>query len=182
MVGVALTHRTSRRLAREKATLDLIEKSESSEYYAHNSQVFSRLRMGIGFDHLHPIEDESNADRQAVLNHLNHCELVSLGISMKLLDGKTYRKWMGTPLIRDWKAAADLIWRLRWRRNRKDTRWVYHPKAYEHFEAIACRWGRLKPLKAQRRSKPRDEDAGVGDEAPPVMVGEVVTHMQSALA
>jgi xanthine dehydrogenase iron-sulfur cluster and FAD-binding subunit A len=41
--------RNARRVAREKATIDLIEKVESGEHYRQIAQTFSRFRQGPGF-------------------------------------------------------------------------------------------------------------------------------------
>lgn len=150
---------------REKATLDLIEKRESTDYYISKTRVFSRLRTGIGFDHLHaPMTEGDIGDRQSVIGYLNHYELVALGILRGVLDNDFYFQWMGTSFVREWKAAEEFIWRMRFNRNRKETGWTYNEKVYEHFEKVACSWDpTLKPLIDRGWPWPLDEEAGPAD-------------------
>jgi len=137
----------TRRLARQKATLDLIEKTESTEHYRAISSTFSRLRRS---DRLRSIEnpktDEDKRDRQDVLDFLNHYELVAIGIREGILDGKIYQAWMLSAFIRDWNAAADIIQAERWRLNQNGTDWIYHAKVFASYGWLACKWSRSARL------------------------------------
>jgi hypothetical protein len=170
LLGIGRARSTAHRVAREKATLDLIEKRESTEYYISKIQLFSRLRLDIGFDHLHPRTVANSADRQSVLNYLNHYELVSLGICKRVLDGTLYQEWMGSTFVRDWNAASSFIDRMRWKRREGGGPWYYDPKPFENFERMACRWSKeAVRLRTRRHIPPADREASISDEPLPVL-------------
>lgn len=134
---------SARALARQKATLDLIEKAESSDFYRDLNAVFSATRKAGDWAVLHdPKSDDLAARRQKVLDYLNHYELVSIGIRAKILDGGFYRRWMFGAFVRDWNAAADFIQRERWKYYPQVNAWTYRPAAYEAYQALACAWSR----------------------------------------
>lgn len=105
---------------RRRATIDLIEKSESSEHY---QRITSTFRQHFAADRtadqrarLHdPQTDDERQNRRHIQQFLNHYELVAVGILGGSLHEKTYRSWMMTVVIRDWNRAADYIQRERWR-------------------------------------------------------------------
>lgn len=139
---------TSRKIARDKATLDLIEKRESTDHYRRINRTFSELRKGPGFGHLAgeltPVDAatdaENQSDRQDVIDYLNHYEMVAIGIERRLLDAATYRAWMQSAFVRDWNAAANWVQRERWRL--VDGAWKYHPSILAAYQRIACRWSK----------------------------------------
>lgn len=157
---------STRAIARRKATLDLIEKRESTDHYREISATFSRLRRTRGFAHLtDPADETALTERRAVLDFLNHYELIAIGIRGKTLDGAFYRQWMMRAFIRDWNDARPFIQQERWRR--VDGAWVYFPSVYQHFGEAAQRWsGDALPL--DRWSfPPAGPTGGPGDEALP---------------
>ena len=140
VLALVVAWRTAVWVARQKATIDLIEKSESTAVYRENSQRFSELRRGAGLAQLaDPQSDQDRRDRRHVLDHLNHYELVALGIRRGVLSGGFYKRWMGGPFVRDWNAALDLIEVERWKRA-PGAEERYDPKTYQNFERIARRW------------------------------------------
>lgn len=160
---------TAHRVARIKATIDLIEKRESTIVYRDCNATFSHLRRGSGFRHLNNPSPDDQDKREQVKDYLNHYELVALGIRKRVLDDDFYRGWMGGPFVRDWNAAGDWIQRERWKRNEAGD-WEYDDNIFEHFEFIATRWSRkARRLKAEPRTPPKDGGAGPGDEALPVL-------------
>lgn len=130
---------TARSVARQKATIDLIEKAESTEYYQRNNAIFSKRRRGEGFLALNNAGVEDR-DRRAVLAYLNHYELVALGIRKRVLDGRFYRQWMGSALVRDWNAAADFIRGERWKYDDATGQWEHQPLAFRQVERLAIKW------------------------------------------
>lgn len=134
--------RNARDTARLKATLDLIEKAESSDFYLRINASFTRVRREALFARLDdPDDDESKALRLDVGAYLNHYELVAIGIEKQILDEAMYRLWMAGPFVRDWNAAADWIQRERWRRGTAEA-WVYRSGIYASYQAVACRWSK----------------------------------------
>lgn len=165
---------TAHNVARLKATLDLIEKRESTEFYRQTNALFSSLRRGRGFAHLNNPTKKHEGDRALVRDYLNHYELVSLGIRTKVLNGAFYRAWMGGPFVRDWNAASDWIQRERWKRDDRTRQWGYDEQIFEHFEYVATSWSTdAVRLKALPRTPPADADAGgVSDEPLPALTGQ----------
>lgn len=134
--------RNARDTARLKATLDLIEKAESNDYYLRINKSFSRVRREGLFDRLDdPLTARDKALRRDVGAYLNHYELIALGIDKAILDEAFYKVWMAGPFVRDWDAAADWIQRERWRRG-ADGGWVYRDELYFHYQRVAMRWSK----------------------------------------
>lgn len=159
----------TRAVARQRATLDLIEKSESSEYYRDLHATYSRLRREGGLPKLaNPQTDIDKADRQAVMNYLNHYELIAIGIRENILDEKFYRSWMRGPFVRDWNAARDLIQRQRWKKL-EDGKWEYYSQTFENYQYLACRWSTDVEYLSEESGGPpsADEAGGPGDEPLP---------------
>jgi hypothetical protein len=111
LVVARTTIETNRRIARVKATLDLIETAESSEYYQGLYQSFKRYRTDNEFKSvvLSPRTAEDTKSRLLCWDFLNHYELVAIGIAEGILDENFYKSWMGYAVVRDYKEAAELI-------------------------------------------------------------------------
>jgi len=155
---------SARELARKKATIDLIEKTESTPHYRALNAAFSGVRRSHGgFAGL--IDDPpSDTLRRQINDYLNHYELIALGIGRGVLDESFYRAWMGKSFVRDWNEAAPWIEQERWRKQ-PDGGWKYHPSVFEHYERIACRWSREA---IRLRDQPRVPPA----EAQPITAGD----------
>ncbi|VVT04815.1 conserved hypothetical protein [Sphingomonas sp. EC-HK361] len=135
--------RNARAVARQKATLDIIEKFESTEHYRSLNEAFSATRKAGGFAALHdPQSDEERKARADVQDYLNHYELVAIGIRNNILDEKIYKEWMGSAVVRDWNAAASYIQRERWRLNEAKDDFVYRPRLYASYQWLASRFSR----------------------------------------
>lgn len=101
----------NRAIVRMRATLDLIERTESSEHYRNlyrnfkelrsNSQVLERLKM--------PTTEADKKLREQVVDYLNHYELVAIGCKHGILDEGFYASWMRSQLVRDWHSAKEFI-------------------------------------------------------------------------
>ncbi len=128
-------------VARKKATLDLIEKRESNDYYQSSHDVFKQIRKNNEFSHLkNPQSEEWAAKRKKVQQYLNHYELISIGIERKILDADTYRYWMESAFIRDWNASAKFIQDERWVLNERKSTWEYNSKLYENYALKVAEW------------------------------------------
>lgn len=65
--------RNARSVARQKATLDLIEKKESTEHYQKIHKAFLAVRLSARFGSLSdPVDDDARESRRQVLDYLNH--------------------------------------------------------------------------------------------------------------
>lgn len=159
----------ARQVARQRATLDLIEKVESGDHYRKIVQTFTELRRGDGFGHLNdPKIAEDKETRRCVNDYMNHYEMVSIGILTGILDEKFYRQWMRGPFVRDWNAAAEWVQRERWKRQ-PDGTWQYYDATFCSFEKLARKWSptAVKLGRTFGGPPPDDEAGGPGDEPIP---------------
>ena len=156
--------RWNRRLARMRATLDVIERTESTEFYQSCHKVFRGRRMsGKGFDDLsHPenapsegVREKLEDERQKVLDYLNHFEIIALGIKRGILDKVFYHDWMYYVFARDWDAAAKFIQMERW--HKKDGEWEYEEEIFENYQGLAIEWGAKENIDKDWMPPPADE-------------------------
>lgn len=135
--------RTNRDIARRRATLDLIEKSESTPYYQEMVACFSELRKaGDKFRQIeNPTNSEIKKQRAKIISYLNHYELIAIGCANGILDEVTYKTYMRSVVVRDWEAAEPFIDFMR-RPESADITSADHAKSiYANFEALAKKWG-----------------------------------------
>lgn len=164
--------RNTRAVARQKATLDLIEKRESTDHYRQISRIFFDLQKGGGFMHLvDPAPDEKPL-RKAVFDYLNHYEMVSIGIRQDILDEKIYRAWMEGAFVRDWNAAADFIQRERWKADAQGN-WSYRASVYENYQHVACRWSSEAVNLIEDKTKQPQVPARPGDDPLPEPIDDI---------
>jgi hypothetical protein len=134
----------NRHVARLKATLDLIEGSESKEYYQQRYAAYRQFRradIAERRDIADPTKREHDDVRSRCWDFLNHYELVAIAGARGLIDLDFYRSWMGPTFVRDWNEAAILVHRARHPDGPGDTG---NPDAYSQFEALARRWGGIR--------------------------------------
>ncbi len=128
---------TNREMARKRATLDVILKSESDEYFERIYAVFlSEKKRSSGLEAL--LQSESDSERKAKMevdNLLNHYELIAISIHQNILDGDFYKEWMRSTYIRHYKESAAYIAGTR----------ENHPKAYICFQKLAEKWDKETP-------------------------------------
>ncbi|MFT0140745.1 DUF4760 domain-containing protein [Alcanivoracaceae bacterium MT1] len=102
-------------IARRRATLDVILRSESETEYLKAYAVFrSEIECDRGLEHL--IDARSDAERstkRAVDTFLNHYELIAIAIEKNILDDHFYKLWMKTAYIRHFDQAKGYIDALR---------------------------------------------------------------------
>jgi hypothetical protein len=159
----------ARSLGRQRATLDLIEKVESTPHYRQRQLLFSDRRIQNTLSDLNnPTNDEAKEERSQVHDFLNHYELVSIGILQNILDEVIYRDWMRGPFVRDWNAAANFIQRERWKWDSEESKWTYYDQLFAHFQVIAMRWSVEAVDLTKRYSAPPPAPIGKIDEAYPV--------------
>lgn len=156
--------KSAREIARKKATLDLIEKVESTPHYRDLQANFRYYAETNAFYRLHaPTGEKDRIDRTAVQDYLNHYELVSIGIENKILDAGFYKRWMATAFVRDWNAASDFIQRERWKQNPDTGEWTYFSGLYETYQRVARRFNKKATLLNETYKGPPDAAEGPGD-------------------
>jgi hypothetical protein len=133
---------TNRAIARLRATLDTIERTESQEHYKNLTSVFKDFRQSSSTEEtieeiLQPRTDKQRARRTEILFFLNHYELIAVGFRTGVLDKGFYAEFMRGALVRDWRAARPLIDRLRIDNEANNP---VPRQIYEHFKELAEEW------------------------------------------
>jgi len=137
---------TDRKTTRIKATLDLIEASESREHYLDLYSHYRKFRVDKQFKTLvlSPEPSDGGTARLRCFDFLNHYELVALGIKEGILDEDFYRGWMEYVVLRDYEEGRDLIVAAR---DDKDPNDPGNMVAYCELEKLCIKWG-ASPISA----------------------------------
>ena len=133
---------TNRAIARLRATLDTIERTESQEHYKHLTSVFKDFRQSEAIQEtieeiLQPRTDAHRTRRTEILFFLNHYELIAVGFRAGVLDQGFYAEFMRGAVVRDWRAARPLIEGLRIDNEANNP---VPRQIFEHFEELANEW------------------------------------------
>lgn len=150
LIVALVTIRINRRIARIKATLDLIESSESKEHYLNLYRNYKKYRMDAEFRRsiINPVNDDERVSQDKCCDFLNYYELICIGFKEGILDERFYRRWMKYAVLRDYHEGADLIADAR--KTTSDGR--RDETAYCELEALCIKWGG-KPVKEILQSK-----------------------------
>jgi hypothetical protein len=136
---------TNRWSARMRATLDLLERLETTEHHLKRYRTFRQVRLEKNGIHrvIQMSRGEVETERDLCIDFLNTYEFISLAIRKGILDENYFRQAYEPTLIRDWDAAKPLI---------EDARQPADPHAgggdpayYEHFQWLVTRWKRPQP-------------------------------------
>jgi hypothetical protein len=133
--------RSNAAIARKRATLDLIERSESTEYYQRSYAAFTEVRKDpSGLMQLAEISNPHLLEqRQRVLNFLNHYELIAIGIKKGILDEDVYETFMRSTVVRDWEEAREFVNHIR-RPTPDSGATISAGGAFCEFQALAEKW------------------------------------------
>jgi len=154
-----------------RATLDLIEKAESSDHYRTITRVFSELRRHEAFMAVHDPSEQNRPIRLALVAYLNHYETIALFIRRNVLDEETYSAWIQGTLVRDWNSASAFIQRQRWDWDRTSQTWVYDPTIYSQFQWLASRWNpNAAPLTEAYSAPPQTRPTSQDEPLPEVAI------------
>lgn len=123
-----------RRIARKRATLDiLVQKEWDSDYIAARAE-FVKLRDGPdGLDFWAQNQHKNSPQTVNIRNTLNDYELIAIGIKEDILDEELYKRWFKTSFLRDWRAAQGFIREIR--------RQLNTPTLFTEMDWLAQRWG-----------------------------------------
>lgn len=134
--GVAIWGiKTQRLIARTRATVDFIARSEADRDMIDARRTFNRLVAQT--DGLLPLGAESargTADVEQVRLLLNEFELIAIGIRRGIIDYDLYRRWYRAGALTVWREAEPLIMHIRRRTD--------NHRLYAEFEALKDRLAR----------------------------------------
>jgi hypothetical protein len=146
---------TNRWSARMRATLDLLERIETTEHHLRRYRAFRKVRMEPNGIHriIQISRGEDETERDLCVDYLNMYEFISLGINHKILDETYFRNAYEPTVLRDWAAAKPLVDDMR---NPADpAAGPGDPVYFEHFEWLVTRWKRPQPLWRRVRKRIR---------------------------
>lgn len=136
-VMALLSIASQRQVAREKATLDIILKSESDDHYKDLYKNFLDTRRDVDSvlnkSTCFLLQSDLSSDDLTQLDEfINHYELIAIGIKKKILSGKVYKKWMRSVYVKHYIECYHYIQYLRF---------IYpHSKVFENYISLATKW------------------------------------------
>jgi hypothetical protein len=156
LIVALVTIRINRRIARIKATLDLIESSETKEHYLSLYRNYRKYRSEGDFRGriINPRNEEDRELQDKCCDFLNYYELICIGFKEGILDERFYKRWMKFAVLRDYLEGVDLIDDAR----RTTSDGSRDETAYCELEALCVKWGSksvkeiLQSRSAQTRS------------------------------
>ncbi|WP_415919409.1 DUF4760 domain-containing protein [Tateyamaria sp. SN6-1] len=131
----------NKEVARKRATLDMIERTETTEHYQSLYKAFTDVRKDEGgFEQLKTVTNPQLLEqRRKVIAYLNHYELMAIGIRKGILDEAVYADFMRSTVVRDWHAAEDFITHIRTPTPDSGSD-VPSNNAFSEFQALAAKW------------------------------------------
>ena len=122
------------RIARRRATLDLLVQKEWDRDYIEAKQQFNLLRDAeAGLKIWSAPEHRNSPQLQNIRSTLNDYELIAIGIREGIIDEQVYKTWFRGSFLKDWEASPSLILEIR----KTDGA----SKAYIQLEWLATKWG-----------------------------------------
>ena len=132
MIGVGLTLRMNRAIARRRATLDIVLSEETDATHVDQRTQFVKLRDLGGLAQFAAPAKTTGKEASLIRAVLNRYELVAIGVFSGSLDEKSYKSWCRTTLVKDWKCVKPFVAQLR---EQSDT-----PTLYCEMEKLAKKW------------------------------------------
>lgn len=128
-----LNIRTNRRIARDRAAIDVIFKREWDARYQQHKAAFNRLRDQDGGIAASLHKDKPDPEDVTVIRSiLNDYELIALSIARGVIEEGFYKRWFRGSMIQDFISVEGTILWLRDKTN--------NPKLYIEWERLARRW------------------------------------------
>ncbi|GGD59558.1 DUF4760 domain-containing protein [Lacimicrobium alkaliphilum] len=128
----------TRKINRIRATIDIIQKSESEQFYINSYEAFIKVRdeqhsfLSLSVKELSNADWIRHADKQDTVDiFLNHYEFVALGIKNKVLDEGIYKGWMRSTFVKHYTNAAAYIAYLQS---------GSHPQFFCEYKKLALKW------------------------------------------
>ncbi|PIP98057.1 MAG: hypothetical protein COW75_02175 [Rhodobacterales bacterium CG18_big_fil_WC_8_21_14_2_50_71_9] len=139
-----------RKIARKRATLDMLAKKEWDRDYIDARAEFIKLRDASSGLELWATEEHRNSPQSnTIRNTLNDYELIAVGIRERILDEDLYKRWFRTSFLKDWRAARRFVLAIRAQAGTD--------AIFAEMDWLAHRWGEpvQQPLPlAQPEAKP----------------------------
>ncbi len=130
-IGIAVLL-TNRRIARRRATLDLILHIESDGDLIKSRNAFTEIKKSNVRSSTHGKEELRASDEAGhIRTVLNINELVAVSIQEGVIDESVFRRWFNSAFIDDYKSMTGYI---------EETRKWRNPHVFKELEGLALRW------------------------------------------
>ncbi len=140
-VTALISWQKNQAIAQQRATLDLIDKTESSQQKRDLAAAFKYCEKRGFDDSIHDPEHEDDRTRRyKVQQFLNQHEILAIGIKRNVLEETILKDWNETQFVHTWNVATPFIQKERWHFNKTIGQWDYNNKLWEHFGEIAHKW------------------------------------------
>jgi hypothetical protein len=131
-IGVAAIINWNVRIARRRATLDIVLNEQTHETAIKERTQFINLKRKGDLSSWAASNHADSPEVETIRAVLNRYELVAIGIRQSTLDEKIYKRWCRTTLVGDWRAMKPFIVQIRTVNS--------IPSLYCEFEALAKKW------------------------------------------
>ncbi len=120
------------RIAKRRATLDMILAQQSSELLLEPRRKFVALRVADNITQYALPENANSDEALHIVSVLNFNELIAIGISEKTVDERIYKRYYRTEYVDDWIGCRSFVMELRGKHG--------NPNYYCEIEALAKKW------------------------------------------
>ncbi len=132
IIGVIVTLFWQQKIAKRRATLDMILTEQSDSFLLKQRRIFSNLRAA-GNVTQYALPKSSNSEKAlSIKSILNLNELIAIGIAEKTMDARLYKKYCRTEYVHDWIGRKPFVMELR--------RQGGNPTYYCEIESLAKKW------------------------------------------
>lgn len=131
-IGVAAIINWNVRIARRRATLDIVLNEQTHETAIQERTQFINLKKKGDLSSWAASSQANSPEVETIRAVLNRYELVAIGIKKSTLDEKIYKYWCRTTLVGDWRAIKPFVAQIRTVNS--------IPTLYCEFEALAKKW------------------------------------------
>lgn len=132
LLVAAITISYNTRIARRRATLDLLINEQTHETSVRHRTDFETIKEGGNILQWVSPANLKSDQLQTIRSSLNRHELIAIGIKGRAIDAKLYKRWFRTGLVEDWISFKALIIHIR-----EETK---TPSIYCEFEWLAKKW------------------------------------------
>lgn len=127
----------ARKTTRERETVALIFKFHWDNDYIRARNVFKRVRdsdtgLVACINGNNSKDQKDQTDYDAVLQIMNHYEMISVGINSGILSAEIYDRYYRTRFVKDWIEAKALI--------AEERRVADNDRLFVEFETLAKNW------------------------------------------
>ena len=124
---------SQRAIAARQATVEYIRETERDARFLDSQRLFRNLTNdSAGLAPWALVDKAQTPEALAIKTVLNDYEMVAIGIERGTLDDTTYRRWMRSTVVHDWRQASPYVMAVR---NRLSNDALYH-----EFEEMARRY------------------------------------------